>query len=219
MLFLALGIVMDLAVIVSTLMEIDLLKRMSAAAALEDHPTQEEIEANDNRQMAIGLTMIGIYIPTVILFCMWIYRAHSNLPALGALQLKYSPRWAAGAFFVPILNLFRPYQITKEIDLNSDPSPDPQSSQLIGAWWTAWLLTNFSARASERMASKAETAESILAADYVTLGALAIEIVAAILAILVIRRITRNQETLHSLWQREGGDANDEIVLTPPGPW
>jgi hypothetical protein len=215
MIFLALGIVMDLAVMASTVMEIDLLKRMNDANAAEDQPTQAEIEANDNRQMAIGLTMIGVFIPTVVLFCMWIYRAHWNLPALGAAQLKYTPGWAAGAFFVPILNLFRPYQITKEIDLNSDPSPDPRSSPLIGVWWTAWLVTNFSARASERMTSKAETLDSILAADYATIGALAIEIVAAVLAILVVRRISRNQESLYALWQQQGDDVVADAVIRP----
>jgi hypothetical protein len=48
---------------------------------------------------------------------------------------------------------------------------------------------------------------------------LAIEIVAAVLAILVVRRISRNQESLYALWQQQGDDVVADAVLRPRDGW
>ncbi|MEX0641473.1 MAG: DUF4328 domain-containing protein [Pirellulales bacterium] len=198
---LSLSMLLDIVSMFSNSMEIDLIKRMQSDAVAE--PNQEDIDANDARQAIVAFTGLGVYLATVIAFCLWIYRAHANLPALGAMQLKYSPGWAVGSFFVPILNLFRPYQIAKEIDLHSDPSSTPASSPLIGLWWAAFLIANFAGQAAGRMTLRANTPFEIISADYVQIGSSATSVLAAILAILVVHRISRNQETLFSLWKTQ----------------
>lgn len=40
----------------------------------------------------------------------WIYVAHKNLPALGAENLRFRPGLAVGSFFIPIYNLWGPFQ-------------------------------------------------------------------------------------------------------------
>ena len=74
--------------------------------------------------VAAGLSMIAVFIATVVAFSMWIHRAYANLPALGNPKegLEYSPRWAVGGFFIPIVNLFVPYRAVKEIWVKSDPA-------------------------------------------------------------------------------------------------
>ncbi|HMA36213.1 MAG TPA: DUF4328 domain-containing protein [Chloroflexia bacterium] len=56
-----------------------------------------------------------------VLFLIWIYRAHRNLPALGAACLKYSPGWAVGGFFVPFVSLVLPFRVMAEIWKASQP--------------------------------------------------------------------------------------------------
>jgi len=54
------------------------------------------------------------YSISVITFIMWFRRAYFNLHQK-VNHLSYSEGWAAGSWFVPIINLYRPYQIMKEI--------------------------------------------------------------------------------------------------------
>ena len=45
--------------------------------------------------------------------------------ALGANNLKYTPKWAVGCFFVPFLNLVMPYQVVREIWKASNGGSEP----------------------------------------------------------------------------------------------
>jgi hypothetical protein len=80
----------------------------------------------------------------VILLLIWFYRAYRNLQALGATELQFTPRWAIIWWFVPILNFWKPYQITVEIIKSSDPSIGSTNSSdrsslleppLVLIWW------------------------------------------------------------------------------------
>jgi hypothetical protein len=133
---------------------------------------------------------------TGLLFLMWTHRVYLNLTALGAVYLEYSPGWAVGAFFVPVLSLWRPYQVFREIWAESDPGaviagdswtlnllPISQSRSapaLMQFWWAAYLV-------------KGITVSGIRFENRVQVAALALEIVAAVLAILVIYRIDQRQ--------------------------
>jgi hypothetical protein len=80
-------------------------------------------------------------------FCMWTHRAARNLPALGGRNLKYTPGWAVGWFFIPLANLMMPYFVASEIWRNSDPmqaNVEPQhknTSPLVSAWWFIYMVT------------------------------------------------------------------------------
>src|SRR4029077_16520575 len=98
-------------------------------------------------EILVDLTGLGRFIVSivaVVAFCMWFYRAYKNLKGWRIPGLKYSPGWAVGYFFIPILNLFRPYQIAQEIWKASDPQVpleagfrwhDNKGSSLVGTWW------------------------------------------------------------------------------------
>lgn len=65
-------------------------------------------------QIAINAIAIVIYVISCITFIQWFRRAYYNLGQI-AKNLSYEEGWAAGSWFVPILNYFRPYQIMKEL--------------------------------------------------------------------------------------------------------
>src|SRR5664279_2860174 len=55
-------------------------------------------------------TIVIGYVAGSVCFSMWFHRAYRNLPTLVNGQLLTTPGWAVGSFFIPFLNLFRPYQ-------------------------------------------------------------------------------------------------------------
>lgn len=72
----------------------------------------------------------------------WLYRVYTNLPALGARDLRFTPEWAVGLWFIPFAHLYYPYHVIREIWRESDPGGAEDSqlqlgspSALIGWWW------------------------------------------------------------------------------------
>jgi hypothetical protein len=197
---LLLVIVMDIVGVVSSLAEVRLLTRMIDGELV----TIDEAEANDDRQAVVGALQFVVLIVAAILFLIWIYRAHKNLGALGASGLKYSPNWAVGGWFIPIMNLWRPYQVTVEISKASDPDhyePEGQAWQtaptppLVKFWWALWIIGGFIGGILLRLAfQEPEDLEAFRTRTMTFIAADAVDILAAILAILVVWYITSRQE-------------------------
>ena len=87
-------------------------------------------------------------IVSIITFIQWFRRAYYNLH-LKVDYLSFSEGWAAGAWFVPIINLFRPYQIMKELFevterlliKRKDEVKDKLATPIVGWWWGLWILS------------------------------------------------------------------------------
>jgi hypothetical protein len=152
---------------------------------------------------AIGYSVA--FVASMVAFSMWFHRTYRNLPALGAKNLLTKPGWAVGSFFIPILNLFRPYQAAREIVVYSDPeyAGDRLASSL-GApallkwWWGAWIIGNVVSRMGDRVTDLAEEAESLIIARVITGMAEIVLLSAGIMAIVIIRRATADQDARNS---------------------
>ena len=46
----------------------------------------------------------------IITFLMWLHRASSNLASLGYINQRFSPGWAVGWWFIPFMNILRPFE-------------------------------------------------------------------------------------------------------------
>jgi hypothetical protein len=138
---------------------------------------------------------------------MWLHRSYRNLQALHAHELRFSPGWAVGYFFIPILNLFRPYQVLKETWKASDPTTlhatawkGSRAFPVLGWWWAFWLITNWLGVISFRVSLFAgDDLSALYLASVVTAFADGTEVIAAVLAILVVRGIDRRQEEKHQI--------------------
>ncbi len=90
------------------------------------------------------LSSLGSMI-SFILLMVWFHHSYRNLASYNNMGLKYSAGWAVGSFFVPLLNLFRPYQIAQEIWTASDPEASTvgwkqsKISLVIIFWWISML--------------------------------------------------------------------------------
>ena len=90
----------------------------------------------------IALVYVLIFIVTVIFFARWIYVANYNVRALGAQGLRMTPAGAVGYFFVPIVNLWLPYQAMKDLwraSQNPLAWQTVKAGPILGIWWFLWI--------------------------------------------------------------------------------
>jgi len=91
-------------------------------------------------------TQLGLFAATGVTFLAWLFQARANLRALGIRRPSYSRSWVVWSFLVPLVNLFRPYQVIREVWQASNPEgrdafnwrslPVPR---LLLAWWVFFV--------------------------------------------------------------------------------
>jgi hypothetical protein len=162
-------------------------------------------EASDARLGFVYIATTVSYLLASIPFIVWLHRARRNLEALGIYDVTWSPGWAIGGWFVPILSLWRPKQVMNEVWRASDPglphgARAREWSQLplswvVTAWWALFIVGGFLDRIAGRMYSNATTPDAEISATTVSLVASVMTAAAALLAIQVVRQVTRRQRT------------------------
>jgi Domain of unknown function (DUF4328) len=122
-----------------------------------------------------------VFVLTGLAFIQWLYRARRNLDELGATGLRWRPSWAIGGWFIPVANLVIPLLVVREID-RADPQPRP-GRWIFAAWATTWTVYSVPSYGfvQDRDGADAEIALQVVG------------IVAAVCAILLVRRITASQ--------------------------
>ncbi len=161
-----------------------------------------EATVNDLRQALIGLVQLVVFIATAVVFLIWIYLASRNLRSFHAVDVRFTPGWAVGWFFVPFMNLFRPYQVIKEIweesdpDTRTDPSMPykPSSTAMVGWWWALYLVGNYVSYFAGTSILRGDTAEELLSATRFYQASAAIDIAGIIITIWMVMKITQFQE-------------------------
>jgi hypothetical protein len=94
---------------------------------------------------------------------------------------------------VPIVNFWFPKQIVDDIWHASSRVPSPPRG-LFNAWWAAWLIGSWVTNVASRLLFKADELESLAAAARFDVVSVVLMLIAAVLAIGVIRKITEAQE-------------------------
>ena len=117
---------------------------VSMATGNATQSTDDEMTLMDGIEFLVGLTQFVVWIVTLVTLMRWIYRANLNARGLGAQGMTFTPGWSVGWYFVPIANLWKPYQAMKEIwQASCNPrawSTITEASQ-VGTWWTLFLLS------------------------------------------------------------------------------
>ena len=159
--------------------------------------TEAEGSANDMREASVaGLTGL-LVLATLIVFGRWIVLAHRNLPALGAQYLEYRPGWAVGWFFIPILNLWKPFQAMRSLwqYSHSVHKPDLQDSTwVLGVWWALWLIHSFIGNFS---LNTTHTIDALTITTQVAIVDCVVYIFLCVVAAILVDRIWKAQEAQH----------------------
>jgi hypothetical protein len=158
-----------------------------------------EAEASDLRVQIVAVLGFGLLLINAYLFVTWMKRAHRNLYAFGVYS-HISESYVRWAFFIPFVNLVRPYRVMKAVWDGSIPVGSGslgRSSQILTLWWAAWIMSGFAERAAGSMA-KGSSISSLQTATSLGIVATLIHLAAAVLAILSIQAITARQESCAS---------------------
>jgi hypothetical protein len=174
---------------------------LARALAAGHEVSPESLELFDHRVANITTIAIGLTIAGVAMLCWWTYRMATNAVALGG-YLSTSPGWAAGSYFVPLHNLWRPYTALIEIwDASRPAAPvtpgGAGSHRLLAVWWIVWLASAALHIASRSMGAPAHLGAWVEQLAIASLT-LAVQAAAVILTLAVVRKLTHRQEEHHA---------------------
>jgi len=153
-------------------------------------------------QSAVGLLQLVLAIGGTVAYLMWVHRTYRNVPALGARGLRFGPGWAVGYYFIPIMNLFRPFQVMKETWQASDPEWEDNeglawsstpSSGLLAAWWFFYLISVFAGQFAMRTSFQTKNVSDFILSDVAMIISDAVDLVSIPLIMLVIWRVDARQ--------------------------
>ncbi|XIE79900.1 DUF4328 domain-containing protein [Streptomyces sp. SBR177] len=138
-----------------------------------------------------------LFVATGIVFIVWFRRLRHNAGVWAADQQDRGPGWAVGGWFVPIGNLWIPRNVAADIWRASRMAPyapdGPGELALLNGWWAAWVVSMVTDRIAALVLRRAESVDALISATWWELASYGTDAVAAVLAILFVRRLTSMQ--------------------------
>ena len=190
-------IVLCVIAIVSDVMEHMLLAELQSGLSEDARAgIMERATASDTRQQIIGIAQFALFVVVAIFILRWIYRANQNARALGATAMRFTPGWAILWYFIPIANLWKPYQAMKEIWKASADPHDPgaaETSRLLPWWWFLWILSNIVGQVLVRVGLAAKEVDALIGANLLMVVSDGLDIVLDLVLLAIIDRIWRMQ--------------------------
>ncbi|MGW2250790.1 DUF4328 domain-containing protein [Kitasatospora sp. NPDC001660] len=145
----------------------------------------------------------GLALPLLALsaaaFITWFYRVRQNAGLFLPLGHRRGKGWTIGAWITPIVQFWFPQQLMADSwDASAPVGPDgrrrPVGRGLVSAWWTAWIVSLILYRIAAELGVHSAGPVDPQAPLVVDIAAATVRIAAAVLAILVVRRLTAMQE-------------------------
>ncbi|MET9879939.1 DUF4328 domain-containing protein [Actinacidiphila glaucinigra] len=141
------------------------------------------------------LTLVG----SAVLFLIWFHRVRTNGEVFAPNGFEKGRGWAIGGWFIPIGNLWIPSRIARETWVASSQTTQdgrlrPADSGPVAYWWAAWVASWI----LDTLATGVTNENSVYADDLrdaagFTIAVDAVDILAAVLAILFVRKLTAMQ--------------------------
>ncbi|MEU5977132.1 DUF4328 domain-containing protein [Streptomyces sp. NPDC047315] len=163
----------------------------------------DELDRADGFMALAGVLQVVAYLATAVVFIIWFFKARTNADAFAPDLPRMQRGWAIGGWFIPFANLVIPRKVAGDIWAASRRNPynghKEQPERLLNFWWAFWVVSLVFARLSVMRYDKAESPEEVGSAAFGLVFSDLVDIVAAVLAILVVRAITRMQSEKVSL--------------------
>ncbi|MFM2229727.1 MAG: hypothetical protein RL607_985 [Bacteroidota bacterium] len=155
-------LLISLGSIVSDYMQFQLIRAFENGAHFE----QEALENNDNRQQFFVIVHFVFWVIAGIFFLQWFRRAYYNLIQ----QVTYTDEtdsWAVWSWFIPIISLYKPYVLFKELFDKTTEFLSAQGEKVpnvpnfaLGIWWGIFTISRIIQNIA-RVVFKGETLESL----------------------------------------------------------
>lgn len=198
------GLAVAATVLLGTVAVVDLLDAAASFVArgayqrlVEDPGLPGDVTVGPDLMVG-GTSMLRllVFLAAAVVFVCWFVRVRKNAELL-APQAPHARKagWVGWGWIVPVVSFWFPYQIARDSWRASAAQVGVRASEgLLGLWWAAWLLTLGFGRVDQRMYLDAETSEEYVTSFGLTVVTDLVDVVAAVLAILVVRRLTAMQE-------------------------
>lgn len=186
--FLVLGVILAAIAVYSGWRQYLFLNAVKNSAYSSEEQLNADAQANDLRQSIIGLSQIAITITSIVFFFIWVHRANYNARKLGSQNMKFTPGWSVGWYFIPIFNLWKPYQAMKEI-WNASNAVNKSGGFILGIWWLLWIASGMFSKASFRLSLRAKELEELIRSTAVTITSDFVDIFSGIATIILISSV------------------------------
>lgn len=151
---------------------------------------------------AIGSLSLMLGIAIAVVFIIWFWRCAKNLEAFLRDKPRFGPGFAIGGWFIPLANFVLPVLQAQDLWRGSDPTRprgDPwwrkgKGSALIGWWWAAFVLGVGRSSAPTYEVGDLVEVDALVAVSVILAVSSCFAVVAALLAIFVVRALTARQE-------------------------
>jgi hypothetical protein len=155
----------------------------------------------DGPSMIVALVYAAfflLYLVSVVLVSMWIYRAHANLFAAGLHDLEYTPGWSVGWFFVPIANLFKPVQAMRELwnaSYGTSNSFGGSTPGTVSAWWACFIGGNILSNIGSRLQTGGAGTDAVAVGTGIGAVGTVLIVGAAWFLLQIVREVMEGQRT------------------------
>lgn len=192
-------LIVNLISLFSSYLQYGLLTQLSRGVQISSHI----LEQNDSREQVIGYVTLIVSIISAVTFIQWFRRAYFNLHILVP-NLAFAEGWAAGSWFVPIIGLYRPYQIMVELynkttaRLEERKLIDNQNFEIsfVKIWWLLWIIVSIMGRVINKYVSEAETIDNYIDYTFFTMVQDILYIPLSLLTIKVIKEYSNFENIL-----------------------
>lgn len=167
-------------------------------AYADGNATMDDAHAADAFTLMVTIPGMLVTIAAGVTFIVWLYRSRCNAERVTySADHRHKRGWAIGSWFTPLLNLWYPYQIVQDVWRAFAPTQQDRPLQardqsgFITAWWFVYLFMSWGDGAITRLAL--HDADLATVATWTWVSTL-VTIAAAVLAVVLIRRLTDLQD-------------------------
>ncbi|WUD76920.1 DUF4328 domain-containing protein [Streptomyces sp. NBC_00510] len=138
-------------------------------------------------------------VATAVVFIVWFHRVRSNGEVFAPNGFEKGRGWAIGGWFIPIGNLWIPSKVARETWVASSQTTQdgrlrPADSGPVSYWWAAWIASSVLGRLSGGLFDESSRyADDLRDAAGFAIAVDGVDILAAVLAILFVRKLTAMQ--------------------------
>ncbi|WP_431961677.1 DUF4328 domain-containing protein [Actinacidiphila sp. bgisy160] len=204
-----LGLATAVVVLLSLVIVVDVLAIAAEAGryALMGTAVADELATVDQSALsrsdlwtgnAAALQLLAL-VATGVVFIVWFHRVRSNGEVFAPKGFEKSRGWAIGGWFIPIAFFWIPSRIARETWVASSQTTQdgrlrPADSGPVAYWWGAWVAVQLLHLLSALVTNENSVyADDLRDAAGFAIAADAVDILAAVLAILFVRKLTAMQ--------------------------
>jgi hypothetical protein len=163
----------------------------------EEDRNLEAIDTLTSWQSTNDSVSLPLALLSMTLLIAWTYRCHRNLESLGHRELDCKHIWAIICWFIPVLHLFCPYQVMREIWWRSNPDSQPvpkfsPATHLVASWGLVRATTKI-AGVLDLVFGSYETYPQYYTYLRITSVFCVCDVISSILCILIVQQISRWQ--------------------------